>query len=108
MKINISTKNITLDAPLTAFIESKIGSLEKFFQKGPASVYVEIGKPSRRHKSGPIFYAEANLKVDGSLLRAEASHEDLRTAIDEVRDELHIQIKKLKEKQKSLLRKPKK
>src|SRR3989344_3593789 len=108
MKINITTKNITLDAPLKTFIEQKIGALEKFIQKGPISAMVEIGKPSRHHKTGPVFYAEVNLKVAGALLRGEGIHKDLRTAINEARDELHIQIQKLKEKKKDLLRKPKK
>ena len=98
MKIDITTKNITLDAPLQIFIEKKIGSLEKFIKESPASVRVEIGKPSRHHRTGPVFYAEANLKIGGKLLRAEATNKDLRTAIDEARDELHMQIKKLKEK----------
>ena len=108
MKINITTKNISLDLPLKTFIEQKVGGLEKFIQKGPVSAVVEIGKPSKRHKTGPVFYAEINLKVGGPLLRGEASHKDLRTAIDEARDELYAQIKKLKEKQKDLSRKPKK
>ncbi len=108
MKINITAKNITLDAPLRVFTEQKIGSLERFIQKGPVSASVEIGKPSLRHRSGPVFYAEVNLKVGGALLRGEATHKDLRTAIDEARDELHLQIKKLKEKKKDLSRKPSK
>ena len=108
MKINITTKNITLDVPLRVFIDQKISVLERFISKGPVSASVEIGKPSRRHKSGPIFYAEVNLKIGGALLRGEGNHKDLRTAIDEARDELHLQIKKLKEKKKDLSRKPKK
>ena len=108
MKINITTKNITLDAPLKIFIDQKIGTLDKFIQKGPVSAMVEIGKPSQHHKTGPVFYAEVNLKVGGALLRGEGNHKDLRTAIDEARDELHIQIQKLKEKKKDSARKPSK
>ncbi len=108
MKIDIATKNITLDSALETFIEDKIGSLEKYLGPGPASGRVEIGIPSRRHKSGPIFYAEANITVDGKLLRAEASHRDLRSAIVKVKDDLKIEITKFKEKKKDLSRKPKK
>ncbi len=97
MNIEITTKNITLDNPLRVFIEQKIGGLEKLIGSGPSSIRVEVGIPSKRHKTGPIFYAEANLKIGGKLLRAEATHKDLRTAIDETRDDLHMQIKKLKE-----------
>ncbi len=98
MKIDITSKNITLDDALKIFTEQKIGALEKFVKKGPVSARVEIGKPSRRHRTGPVFYAEVNLKIGGKLLRSEAKNKDLRTAIDEARDELHMQIKKMKEK----------
>lgn len=108
MKIDITTKNITVDEPLKIFIEEKIGSLEKFVQKGPVSVRVEIGKPSRHHRTGPVFYAEANLKIGGALLRGEAAHKDLRAAIVQVKDALQTEIKKFKEKKKDLSRKPKK
>lgn len=108
MKINITTKNITLDEPIRVFIEEKIGGLDKFIQKGPISAMVEIGKPSRHHKSGPIFYGEVNLKIGGYLLRGEGGNKDLRTAISEARDELYVQIKKLKGKRKDLSRQPSK
>ena len=68
MKIDITTKNITLDEALEVFIEDKIGSLEKYLKGSNARV--EIGKPSKHHKSGPIFYAEVNLASKGNLLRA--------------------------------------
>ncbi len=99
MKIDISTKNITLDDSLEEFIEDKIGGLDKYIGSGPVSARVEISKPSKHHKTGPVFYAEANLKVGGRLLRAEASHSDIRSAIVQVKDELKTEIKKFKDKQ---------
>ena len=108
MQIDIATKNITLDEPLKVFIEDKIGSLEKFIGAGPVSIRVEIGIPSRRHKSGQVFYAESNLKAGGKLLRAQVYHRDLRSAIVNVKDALKAEIKKFKEKKKDLSRKPKK
>ena len=100
---------------MKVFVEDKIGGLEKFFppeaprpplagdpplegkySKDPIEVRVEIGKPSKHHRSGKVFYAEANLKMGGKLLRATCQHEDLRNAIVEVKDELQRQIKKFK------------
>jgi ribosomal subunit interface protein len=98
MKIIISTKNISLDKPLETFVEDKIGGLEKFI-KDPnnlVEVRVEIGKPSKHHRSGPIYYAEVNMKIGSKLLRATCEHEDLRNAVTDVKDELQRQIKKLK------------
>ena len=98
MHINISCKNITLDNPLGVFIEQKIGGLARYFKDDKVQAHVEIGKPSKHHRKGPVFYAEVNLKFGSKVLRGEATHEDLRTAITEAKDELQIQIKKLKEK----------
>lgn len=110
MKIVISTKNISLDEPLEVFIRDKIGGLEKFL-KDPndlIEVRVEIGKPSRHHRSGRIYYAEVNLKMGGQLLRATCQHEDLRNAIVDVKNELQDQIKKFKGKKTDLARRPQK
>ncbi len=107
MKIVISTKNISLDGALDAFIQDKIGGLEKFI-KDPNNLVetrVEIGKPSKHHRSGRIYYAEVNLKAGGKLLRATCQHEDLRNAIVDVKDELQQQIRKLKGKTTDLSRK---
>lgn len=108
MKIDIVTKNITLDRPLEIFVTGKMNDLEKLLGKnpGPVEARVEIGKPSRHHRTGPVFYAEVNLKISGRLLRADAYHDDLRAAIVDVKDDLKAEIKKFKEKKKDLARKP--
>src|SRR3989344_7142741 len=110
MKIIISTKNISLDDPLRIFVEEKIGGLEKFNKDSSNLIEarVEIGKPSKHHRSGRIFYAEVNLKIGSKLLRATCQHEDLRNAIVDVKNELQKQISKFKEKRSDLARKPQK
>jgi len=107
MKIDISTKNISLDEPLRVFIEDKIGGLDHLIGNGDGQARVEIGKPSEHHRSGDIFSAEVNLTLGGKLLRATCAHEDLRNAIVDVKDELQTQIKKFKEKRTDLERQPK-
>ena len=107
MNIIIRTKNTTLDSALEIFINEKIGSLEKLLGAGPVEARVEIGLPSKHHRSGPIFYAEVNLKIGGRLLRATSEGEDLRVAIVDVKNELQAEIKKFKEKSKDRARKPK-
>ena len=107
MKIDISTKNITLDEPLKVFIEDKIGGLDKLIGNSMGQAKVEIGMPSKHHRSGMVFSAEVNLSIGGKLLRATCTHEDLRNAIVDVKDELQIQIKKFKEKRTDLSRLPK-
>ncbi|MEK7203633.1 MAG: ribosome-associated translation inhibitor RaiA [Patescibacteria group bacterium] len=97
MKIEISPKNIKLDDALVVWVEQKIGGLEKFLKRIDSNVVearVEIGKPSRHHHKGLVWYAEANLKLPGKLLRATNMNKDLRLAINQVKDELQRQIKK--------------
>lgn len=106
MKINILFKNITPDEPLKVFVEDRIGGLEKFFGPGPIEARVELGLPSKHHRSGRIYYAEVNLKVGGKLMRATCQHEDLRNAIVDVKNELQKQFRKFKDKKRDLARKP--
>lgn len=106
MKINITTKNITLDSPIKVFIEEKVQSLEKLLPKGDYVFRVEVGRPSKHHKKGDVFYAEINIKIGKNLLRANAKHIDLRSAIVDVKDELKVQISKLKTKMEDKTRKP--
>ena len=108
MKIDIVTKNISLDEPLESFVREKIGGLDKLIGNDKSEARVEIGKPSQHHKSGRIFRAEANIRMGGVLLRASCGHEDLRNAIVDVKDELQEQIRKFKEKRTDLARQPKK
>ena len=108
MKVDISTKNISLDEPLENFVREKIGGLDKLIGNDKSEAKVEIGKPSRHHRSGRVFRAEANIRMGGVLLRASCEHEDLRNAIVDVKDELQEQIRKFKEKRTDLSRQPKK
>lgn len=100
MNIDISAKNLELNAPLREFIEEKIGDIEHLLgQSHPAHVRVEVGIPSHHHASGQIFYAEANITVSGGhLIRAQSTNYDLYAAIVDVKNDLKIQIKKFKEK----------
>ena|SRR3989338_1327128 len=107
MRLMIHTKNMSLDGPLEVFINDKIGSLEKFIDGEAVEAKVEIGLPSKHHQSGPIFYAEVNLKICGKLIRATCQHEDLRNAIVDVKTELQKQIKKFKDKKRDSARRPK-
>ena len=111
MKIIIKATNIKLTRSLRDFIEEKIGGLEKFLEdiltkidvfdgkKPRAECFIEIGKPSRHHRKGNVFYAEAQIPLPGKGVRSEAEREDLREAICEVKDELQRLLKKYKARQ---------
>ena len=99
MKIQITGKNIEITESIRQIIDEKIGGLDKFlsnFDSDTIIIDVEVGRPSRHHRSGDIFYAEANLSLPGNMLRAQAERDNLTRAIIEVRDDLKIQIEKYK------------
>lgn len=107
MNINIHAKNLELNAPLRVFIEEKMADIEHVLGDiGPAQMQVEVGIPSKRHNSGSIYYAEANLTIGGQLLRAEATNYDLHSAVVDVKDELKVRIKKFKDKLTEAQRQP--
>ena len=108
MKITIQTTKIELTKSLKDLIEKKINSLAKFLKifynkkkikKGRENIeaWVEIGKTTKRHQKGMIYYAECQLRLPRKYLRAVAEGENLKWAIDEVKEELEREIKYYKE-----------
>lgn len=97
-------KGVKLDLTpaIVEYAKNKIGSLEKFIlnteKQGEAVVIVEIARTTKHHHQGEVYYAEANLNLGGTMLRAEYIDEDIRSAIDKMKDVLKLEIKKHKEK----------
>lgn len=95
-----------LTPAIKAYVEKKIGGLDKFLAHLGTAVeaWVEVGRTSFHHHTGEgVFRAECDLRVPHKVLRAEATDKDLHTAIVKVKDELQIQIKKYKgEKERNL------
>jgi len=109
MKIDIFAKNLELTDPIQVFIADKIGGLTRYFKSAESiKIRVEIARTTKHHRGGDVYYAEANLNIDGKLLRADATNADVRVAITEVKDALQTEIKKMKERRKDLARQPKK
>ena len=101
MKIIIKATNLELTPAINEYIEEKIGSLDKFLSKkfeknSEIKIEVEIARTTKHHKSGAVYYAEANIHLPGKILRAEHFDWDIRVAIDRIRDILQQEIKKYK------------
>ena len=103
MQIHIKATKLDLTPAVHEYIERRIGSLEqylgRFERKKQVHIYIEIARSTKHHKSGNVFYAEATTNVAGKKLRVERYAEDIRTAIDDVKDVLKRDIRKIKEKQ---------
>jgi len=90
MKIIIKGIRVKLTQGLKNFIEEKIRGLEKFFkfkvkEDFEIKAFVEIGKLSKHHRTGDIFYAECQIFLPKKGVRFAAEREDLKLAICEVR-----------------------
>jgi len=98
MKVTIKTTNLKLTPGVKKAIEEKIATLDKFIPYIDTTVeaFVEVAFETRHHKKGKIYYAEADIKVPGKIIRSEARGEDIYQAINEIKDELQLLLKKYK------------
>lgn len=107
MKINIKATNLDLTPAIKQYIEEKIGGLEKLLSskstdwepsvgRPTVEAFVEISRTTKHHHKGPVFRAEINVPMpgQGKVLRAEAEQWDIRVAIDQIKDEIQIELKK--------------
>ncbi|MEA2065118.1 MAG: ribosome-associated translation inhibitor RaiA [Patescibacteria group bacterium] len=97
MNIIIKATNIELTSNIKEYVEEKINSLDKYFNN-IIEARIEIGINSQRHQKGEIFFAEANIKIPGKLLRVVKTEKKLFKAIDKVKDHLRVILRRHKEK----------
>lgn len=95
MQINITGKNIDLTDAIKDYVEKKVGSLEKFYNK-IVRAHVTVGLESNHHLKGKIFVCECKLEVPGNDLFASKNEKTLYKAIDKIRDYLEGELKKHK------------
>lgn len=90
------------------YIHKRLEGLEKLLPENVSRddhlVNVEVGKTSNHHKSGDIFRAEVSMIFEGRPLYAVSELHDLYSAIDDVRDEIVAEVKKVKDKRRSAIR----
>ena len=98
MKVTIKATNLELTPAIKKAIEEKIATLDKFIPYVDTSIeaFFEVALETRHHRKGKIYYAEANIKVPGKILRSEAREENIYKAINTVKDELQRLLKKYK------------
>jgi ribosomal subunit interface protein len=100
--INYKFNDLEEAKALTDVVDQKCASLEKYFSDSESvSCDVTFSKVATQ-QNGQIHRIEANLSVDGTLYRAEATEESFEKAIDEVRAELDKEIRRSKDKQVTL------
>lgn len=104
MKTAIKMVNAELTANLQAYVDRKLQSLERFVHGDGALCEVELRKESGVGQSGDIYYAEANLTIDGTLYRGTSHQGSFQAALDTVKDELLSELRKRKQKRMTFMR----
>lgn len=85
------------------YVQKKADMLEKYLGDFPAvHADFEVEKMTNHHNKGEIFRAEMNLQVPGELLRVEKTGTEIMEAIDKVRDQMELVIKKYKDRKKGM------
>ena len=100
MRIDIKSRELDLTEPLKKYIDTRIGSLDKYlkrFDEGLVRAEVEVARSTQHHRHGDVYYAEVNLTLPGKLLRATQEGGDVRECIDKVKDILQREIDKYKD-----------
>ncbi|MBI4993441.1 ribosome-associated translation inhibitor RaiA [Candidatus Wolfebacteria bacterium] len=101
MKIIIKASQLDLTPAIYEYIETKIGSLDKFVKKfeTKSDIKTEVGiaRSTKHHRHGNVFFAEANIHLPKKILRAEHYDINIRIAIDNIKKKLHQEILKYKD-----------
>ena len=106
MNTSIKATHIKLTEEIQSYVEKKMGSVEEKFTESEDTVActIELAK-TRDQKHGPVYYAEANMQVNGTLFRATAEEESTEAAIDKVKDELQRELRDARTKHKDRMKK---
>jgi ribosomal subunit interface protein len=100
MKIT-TKKSLEVTAPLEVYIDQKLSPLAKliahFEKDGEVELWLEVARTSAHHNKGQdVYMASAKLGLPHKVLHAEARADDIRVAIDKVREIFHGEIEKYK------------
>lgn len=105
LNTNLKTKNIEIDEETKEYLAKRIKKFEQFIGEdtSPALADIELEKRAGQ-QSGRIFRAEVNLKIGDRYLRAEEEAENIREAIDAMKDEMVRELRDAKEKERTQTR----
>lgn len=102
MRVIIKGTHTEITFAVRRYLEEKIiKSLNKFLTSNENNmplVEIEFERTTRHHQKGKVWRAEANVTFGKHILRAEASGEDPREAIDILQEEIVREVRRFKEK----------
>ncbi len=92
MRIEISTKHITLSQEAKDKIIDKLSRLSHIVSDQNARLDLEVIHTTEHHKKGNVFDVEGRLHTKGGVLKAGAAGEAFLSCVDKVDDELKRQL----------------
>lgn len=106
MVLHLKGTGITITPEISDYLNRRLEGIQKFLPKGENTITadVELGRTTRHHQNGDIFFAEITLRLGGKSFRAVSDRHDLYSAIDGMKDEITRELGSYKEKRLSLLR----
>src|SRR3989338_480392 len=106
MRLTIKAKGIKLTDDVRDYLNKKLLTLEKYINLEDQSVLtsVELGRSTKHHQSGDIFYAEISIYRGKEMWRSVANDLSLNAAIDSMHDEIARVVTEGKGKKLSLAR----
>lgn len=106
MKRLLSVKGFSITAGIKSAVRDKIHArvepLVKRFATDAVKCEVDLTLETKRHKKGDVWRADVNFSMPGATLRASEIGTTIFEAIDAVANELLRELKKTKEKAKTL------
>ena len=100
MKLVIQGKNIEITDSIRNYVRQKVEKAVQHFQTMTMEVDVHLSV-ARNPRISPKQTAEVTIYMNGAVVRAEESSENLYASIDLVADKITRQLKKYKEKRKT-------
>jgi ribosome-associated translation inhibitor RaiA len=104
MKINTKYTQFKPAVDIEEYAQEHFGQVEHFlksFEKqGEITMFVEIGRSTKHHKKGDVFFAEAMFETTpgGKTLRATDSQPDIRMAIVSAKEKIKKEVRRYKDK----------
>lgn len=105
MNIRIKATNLTMSSAVSEYVGKRLDKVSRLVGGDPSIMCdVELSRTSGHHQKGEIFRAEIHIVGAGLDIYAAAEHEDLYSAVDDVRDEIIREFHAKKGKRISLIR----
>ncbi|OGZ06173.1 MAG: hypothetical protein A2942_03215 [Candidatus Lloydbacteria bacterium RIFCSPLOWO2_01_FULL_50_20] len=96
MRTTIKATNIEHTVAIDAYLAKRLGELERVLppKEQGSVVRIELGKFTKHHKSGKLFFAEITFHVKKKDFRATAQCDDLYEAIDKMQAMIIREVKR--------------